>query len=85
MECCYWASAHNVGLRELRNSQPVNQCYPLIQPPLSLFPGQVCSPHGPQRRWCRAISWVPGVLSLLLLLLLLLLSRHAARREGTGR
>lgn len=44
--------------------------------PLLPLPRPLCPPHGPQRRWCRAISWVPGAL------LPLVLYRHAARHGG---
>lgn len=45
-ECCHWASAHNGRLREVRNSQPVNRCHPLIQPPFSLLVGPSVHPTG---------------------------------------
>lgn len=63
----------------MRNSQPVNRCHPLIQPPLSLLLGPSVHPTDHSAEWRRAISWVPGVL-----LPLLPDGRQAGGRWGEG-
>lgn len=53
-------SAHNGRLREVRNSQPVNRCYPLIQPPLTLYFG--ASVHHPTDHSADGVVPLPGYL-----------------------
>lgn len=92
IECCHWTCAHHVGLREVRNSQPVDQCHPLIQPLLSLFPGP--SAHHPTDHSADGVVRLAGYLGVLLPrplplpLPLLYSTRPGARRLGddkTGR
>lgn len=64
-DCCYWTSAHNGRLREVRHKpagQPVLPSHPTPLHPFPLLGPSIHLTDHSADGCRRAISWVPGVL-----------------------